>query len=62
MNEKNIFGVPLKILDRLNLISEFDIATNFLEYYSMNAEGIIDENNHLTSTQIKFHFDQLTEY
>jgi hypothetical protein len=60
--DEKIFGLPLKILDKPNLISNFDLTTNLLEYYSMNAEGTIDENNHLTCTLIKFYLDQLTEY
>ena len=62
MNNDKIFGLPLTILNKPNLISKIDFNKNQLEYYPLNAEGTTDENDRLACTLLKYYFDQLTEY
>ena len=62
MNDNKIFGVPLTILDKPNIISVIDFNKNQLEYYPLNAEGTTVENDLLACTLLKFYLDSLTEF
>jgi hypothetical protein len=62
INDDKIFGVPLNILDKPNLISRFVIERNHLYYHPMNPEETTDINNPLAGTLLKFNLDPLTEY
>jgi hypothetical protein len=54
--------MPLTIIDKPNLISKIDYKKNQLEYYPLNAEGTIEENNLLACTLLRFFLDPISEY
>ncbi len=62
MNNDEIFGVRLNILNKPNIISKIDFYKNQLEYYPQNAKGTIVENDLLACTLLKYYLDTLTEY
>jgi hypothetical protein len=57
-----MFGIPLSILDRPNLVAMFDMKSKYLYFHPMNPERSIDFNAPLTSTYLRFNVDCLTEY
>ncbi len=54
--------IPLLMLDKPNIISEFDMKSKFLYHYPKYPDGSIDFNAPLNCTLLKFNFDWLTEY
>jgi len=62
VNDNKIFGLPLTILVKPNLISMVTFYADELRYYPLNAEGKCEENDLLSSTLLKFQIGRLTEY
>lgn len=64
-NDNKIFGLPLILLDKPNLISLFDQSTNLLKYFPLNGQNseiLLDYNNILASTLISFKLNKVTDY
>jgi len=57
-----IFGIPLRIAVKPNLLSVFDMETNILYYHPMNSEGKVDHNKPLSCSFLKYYLDPLTVY
>jgi phage pi2 protein 07 len=55
-------GIPLKILIKPNLISVVGMDSGLLAYYPMNTENKREAFSVLTTSKLRFHFDDMLDF